>query len=265
VVTYEIRGALSEEIQEIYAAFAQSFQKASLAWQIVEYNACLALRACRPRLKAEEAGVVHASNPEDQLSAHVTAVGWSLSFWWECYLQCSSLHFSCRIPQFFTHCGTAGMQSPGQEFVIGKLGAIHTKKRIMLLRHAATVSTEESLLPDSVDEPCSALGEVQAIKLGEFLMDTRIDTLLVSPAERAVYTASAVAKCQSLVGDRAPRLQLQDDLANLDIGQFAGMQASEVCSLVDNLAHEVQKCAGPVSKVIIRPPCMHQANVSASC
>jgi hypothetical protein len=120
------------------------------------------------------------------------------------------------------------MQSPGQDFLVNHARAKLAKRRIILVRHAATVSTEENLLPNSVDEPCSSLGEVQAIKLGEFLMDTCIDTLVASPAERTVFTASAVAKCQSLVGDRAPRLQLQDDLANLNIGEFAGMQAREV-------------------------------------
>lgn len=119
------------------------------------------------------------------------------------------------------------MQSPGREFVVDDPGAAHSRKRVFLVRHAATVSTEDNLLPTSVDEPVSSLGEVQAVKLGEFLMDTRIDTLLVSPAERAVFTASAIAKCQSLTGDRAPRLQMKDELENLSMGGFAGQDLNE--------------------------------------
>ena len=96
------------------------------------------------------------------------------------------------------------------------------------MRHAATVSSEENLLPASQDEPVSALGEVQAVKVGEFLMDSRIDSLVVSPAERAVVTASQIAKCQSLTGDRAPMLQIMDELADISVGAFSGRDAAEV-------------------------------------
>jgi broad specificity phosphatase PhoE len=102
-------------------------------------------------------------------------------------------------------------------------------KRMVLVRHAATASSEESRLHVASDEPCSALGEVQAMKAAEFLMDTAIENLLVSPAERAVFTAAAIAKCQSLMHNRAPRLQVIDDLKNVGVGSFSGRLAREVC------------------------------------
>lgn len=83
------------------------------------------------------------------------------------------------------------------------------RARVVLLRNAATASSEADLLQSSGDEPCSSLGDVQAVKAGEFLMDTRIDALLVAPAERCIHTAGAVAKCQSLTGDRAPLSQVR--------------------------------------------------------
>jgi broad specificity phosphatase PhoE len=101
------------------------------------------------------------------------------------------------------------------------------RKRVILVRHAATVTSEENRLPGDKDEPCSPLGEVQAVKVGEFLMDSVIDSLMASPAERAVVTASQIAKCQSLTGDRAPRLQMLDELADIAVGAFSGREASE--------------------------------------
>jgi broad specificity phosphatase PhoE len=121
------------------------------------------------------------------------------------------------------------VQSPERGFIIDGPNVTTPHKRIILLRHAATISSEENLLPNSTDEPCSSLGEVQAIKTGEFLMDSRIDHLMVSPAERAVFTASKVAKCQSLTGDRAPRLEVTEKLADITVGAFSGRDASEVC------------------------------------
>ena len=119
------------------------------------------------------------------------------------------------------------MQSPERGFIADKPNALH-RKRIFLVRHAATLSSEDNLLPDNQDEPVSALGEVQAVKVGEFFMDSTIDGLLVSPAERAVVTASQIAKCQSLKGDRAPRLQIMDELSDIAVGAFGGRRANEV-------------------------------------
>ena len=102
----------------------------------------------------------------------------------------------------------ASVQSPSSQVLAADSPKL---KRIVLVRHAATVSSEDSRLHTTDDEPCSVLGEVQAMKAAEFLMDTPIDNLLVSPAERAVFTAAAIAKCQSLQHNRAPRLQVSSD------------------------------------------------------
>lgn len=122
---------------------------------------------------------------------------------------------------------TRAVQSPGRQFLIDAPGEA-PRKRIVLVRHAATASSEETRLHSDADEPCSSLGEVQAVKAAEFLMDAAIDNLFVSPAERAVYTAAAIAKCQSLTGDRAPRLQVVDALRNIEVGSYSGRLASEV-------------------------------------
>jgi broad specificity phosphatase PhoE len=123
----------------------------------------------------------------------------------------------------------AHMQATSRQ-MLGDPGSQAAKKRLILVRHAATVSSEETRLHESMDEPCSALGEVQAMKVGEFLMDVPVDNLLVSPAERAVFTAAAIAKCQSLASNRAPRLQMLDDLRNVSVGEFSGRLAKEVHS-----------------------------------
>lgn len=131
------------------------------------------------------------------------------------------------------------VQSPGRQFLIDVPGEV-PRKRIVLVRHAATVSSEETRLHRTTDEPCSSLGEVQAVKVAEFLMDACIENLFVSPAERAVYTAAAIAKCQSLVGDRAPRLQIVEELRNIEVGSYSGRLASEVC----RLCRPRPRCAG---------------------
>lgn len=119
------------------------------------------------------------------------------------------------------------MQSPSSQVLARDSPKM---KRIVLVRHAATASSEESRLHTTADETCSALGEVQAMKTAEFLMETLVENLLVSPAERAVFTAAAIAKCQSLMHNRAPRLQVMDDLKNVGVGNFSGRLASEVRS-----------------------------------
>ena len=52
------------------------------------------------------------------------------------------------------------VQSPERGFLVDS-PALKTRKRVFLVRHAATVSSEENRLPGDMDEPCSALGEVQ--------------------------------------------------------------------------------------------------------
>ena len=134
------------------------------------------------------------------------------------------------------------MQSPGRQFLIDTPGE-PPRKRIVLVRHAATASSEETHLHRGMDEPCSSLGEVQAVKVAEFLMDAAIENLFVSPAERAVFTAAAIAKCQSLTGNRAPRLQVVEELRNIEVGSYSGRLASEVRRLCHQQPHRAGRCS----------------------
>ena len=149
------------------------------------------------------------------------------------------------------------MQSPGRQFLVDGPSAA-PPKRIVLVRHAATASSEETRLHRDMDEPCSSLGEVQAVKVAEFLMDAAVENLFVSPAERAIYTAAAIAKCQSLTGDRAPRLQVVDELRNIEVGSYSGRLASEVCPAMPwHLAQSLLLTAGGTWR--------HPASAAAAC
>lgn len=118
-------------------------------------------------------------------------------------------------------------QSPGRPFEADGAG-VASSGRLILIRHAATHATEDGLLPGTTDDRCSALGEVQAHKAAEFLMDVRLDTLLASPMQRAVYTSGVVAKCQGLAWDRSPVVQQLPELMNMDLGSFSRQPVRQV-------------------------------------
>ena len=71
------------------------------------------------------------------------------------------------------------MQSPGPPFQPDEVG-VGVKARIIFVRHGATLSSEDQLLMGTKDEELSTLGEMQAGKTAELIMDLKVHLALVS-------------------------------------------------------------------------------------
>lgn len=123
------------------------------------------------------------------------------------------------------------VQSPGRPFEADGAG-IATRARLVLVRHSATDMTDDGRLQGPEDDSCSSLGEVQAHKVGEFLMDMKLDAVLTTPMQRGYYTGTVIAKCQGLAWDRSPVVQVLPELVNFDAGSFKGKTVKEVCCSV---------------------------------
>ena len=67
------------------------------------------------------------------------------------------------------------LQTPGPPFLPDEVG-VKVKARITFVQHGATLSSEDNLLMGLRDEALSTLGEMQANKAAELLMDLKVIT-----------------------------------------------------------------------------------------
>jgi broad specificity phosphatase PhoE len=71
--------------------------------------------------------------------------------------------------------------------------------RVLLIRHASCDETGHRLYGRTPGVRLSQRGEAEAQRLGERLRETRLCAVYTSPVERAVQTATAVARLQGLL------------------------------------------------------------------
>ena len=64
------------------------------------------------------------------------------------------------------------MQTPGPPFIPDEVG-VGVKARIIFVQHGATMSSEDNLLMGNKDEDLTTLGEMQANKVAELIMDLK--------------------------------------------------------------------------------------------
>lgn len=95
--------------------------------------------------------------------------------------------------------------------------------RILLARHGETPWNAEGRYQGQEDIPLSAIGEAQAIALGERLRDVGITRAVASPLVRARRTAEL-----ALGPARAATLQLDPGLMEIAHGTWEGLLASEI-------------------------------------
>ena len=69
---------------------------------------------------------------------------------------------------------SCSLQSPGPPFTPEDSSGPKPTARIVMIRHGATYSTEDGLLLGRKDEALTPLGEVQANKTAELLMDMKV-------------------------------------------------------------------------------------------
>lgn len=67
------------------------------------------------------------------------------------------------------------LQTPGPPFVPDEAGKA-VNARIVFVQHGATHSSEDNLLEGTRNEELSTLGDMQANKAAELLMDLKVDT-----------------------------------------------------------------------------------------
>ena len=95
--------------------------------------------------------------------------------------------------------------------------------KIILARHGETPWNAEGRYQGKMDIPLSAIGERQAMNLGERLRGVEITRAVASPLSRAALTARL-----ALESHRAAQLTLDPDLKEIDHGEWEGLLSSEI-------------------------------------
>jgi broad specificity phosphatase PhoE len=95
--------------------------------------------------------------------------------------------------------------------------------KIILARHGETLWNAEGRYQGQIDIPLSAVGETQAIKLGERLCDIPIHRAVCSQLSRARTTAEF-----ALGNLRKGMLQIDERLQEIAHGQWEGLLAQEI-------------------------------------
>ncbi|MBP8081399.1 MAG: histidine phosphatase family protein [Arenimonas sp.] len=95
--------------------------------------------------------------------------------------------------------------------------------KILLARHGETPWNAEGRYQGQIDIPLSAIGERQAMNLGERLRGVEITRAVASPLVRAALTAQL-----ALEQHRAARLTFDPDLQEIAHGEWEGLLASEI-------------------------------------
>jgi len=93
---------------------------------------------------------------------------------------------------------------------------------IILARHGETDWNAAEVFRGRSDVKLNATGSKQAVLLAEYLRDTRIDAIHSSPLERALQTASTIARYHRLAVATAP------GLIDFDYGQWQGLAHQQV-------------------------------------
>ncbi len=97
------------------------------------------------------------------------------------------------------------------------------KRNILLIRHGQATFNVEQRLPSQLPGiPLTEEGRRQAQRTGEALAGLPISAIISSPLERARDTAALVA------GSRDITIQLDTDLADTNVGKWAGLKYDEL-------------------------------------
>lgn len=99
---------------------------------------------------------------------------------------------------------------------------------IYLLRHGQTEFNREGRLQGRLDSPLTALGQDQARRMGRVLRQVierpEAWTMVASPLGRTRHTAELVREAAGL----DCRIEIDDRLAELDVGQWEGLNRQEI-------------------------------------
>lgn len=101
---------------------------------------------------------------------------------------------------------------------------------LLLIRHGETLWNRQGRFQGSADIALSELGRAQARRLAESLADKHLDAIYSSPLSRALDTAKAVAAPHGL------EVQVVDDLAEINVGEWSGKTWAEIHEIWPELA-----------------------------
>ena len=93
---------------------------------------------------------------------------------------------------------------------------------ILIVRHGETAWNTANIFRGRVPVPLSEVGIKQADQVGEYLSKRKINSVYCSPLDRAVQTALAIAKPQSLTP------QPVEELNDQDFGEWEGIALEAV-------------------------------------
>ena len=93
---------------------------------------------------------------------------------------------------------------------------------LILVRHGETDWNASEIFRGRSDVALNDIGLQQAVLLGEYLGNEKIDLVYSSPLQRAVKTAEAVAGCQGL------EVNTVQNLTDFDFGEWQGLSHQEV-------------------------------------
>ena len=95
-------------------------------------------------------------------------------------------------------------------------------KRILLMRHGATVATRQHRFDGSTDKPLTAEGARQVRPLASAVAEFDPQAVLCSPLKRCRQTASF------LLPSPAPPITFASDLREMDFGKWEGKRLDEI-------------------------------------
>jgi 2,3-bisphosphoglycerate-dependent phosphoglycerate mutase len=94
--------------------------------------------------------------------------------------------------------------------------------RLIVVRHGETFYNIEDRLTGQADIPLSPLGERQAVRVGAYLANEKLDCIVSSDLQRARATARAIATHHALPVEEDP------DIREIALGNWEGMLSSEI-------------------------------------
>ncbi|KAH0664386.1 hypothetical protein KY284_029317 [Solanum tuberosum] len=112
-------------------------------------------------------------------------------------------------------------QTPGSPVAGGSSAGRKTSKRIVLVCHGVSESDLESSMPYTGNGPMNMLGNIQAQKIAELLLDLKVNTVISGTKMASVETADTITKVQEaadcLGADCIPRYVETKQIRDLDV------------------------------------------------
>jgi phosphoserine phosphatase len=93
---------------------------------------------------------------------------------------------------------------------------------VVIIRAGCTDFDEQNRIKGSLEIPVNSQGEKQILQAVEQLANTPLEVIFADPSEPALSTAEAIGEALDV------KVQLSDDLRNLDQGLWEGLQVEDV-------------------------------------